>query len=181
VDVTCTIECDLKPTEAAETILLQHLAYPDTPHFACRRWCHSPLEGDDLWFALRRDGRLLGSCRLLHRRIKAGEAELIVGGVGNVCSHPDARGIGAAKACMFAAADYMLQGGKVDFGMLFCGKHVVEFYRKLGWHRITNEVVRTPPPPAGREQVRGNVMICPGRMPLDQWPAGPVDLNGDDW
>jgi GNAT superfamily N-acetyltransferase len=166
---------------AGEILLLQHLAYPGTVEFACRRWCRSALAEDDLWFLFRRDGRLVGNCRLLHRRARAGENELVLGGIGNVCSHPDARGIGAAKACMLAAAEYMRQSGKVDFGMLFCGKAVAGFYRKLGWREIENDVIRSMSPPVGAERVHGPVMICPGQKTLEQWPAGPVDLNGENW
>jgi aminoglycoside 2'-N-acetyltransferase I len=165
--------------------LLQHLAYPGTVEFACRRWCHSPLAGDDLWFLYRRDGQLAGSCRLLHRRAKAGDDELVLGGIGNVCSHPDARGIGAAKACMLAAAEYMLQSGKVDFGMLFCRERVVGFYRKVGWREIENDIVSASrprvPQTASPRGGGGYVMIHPGRKSLEQWPAGAIDLNGEDW
>ncbi len=180
MDVTCTSERDLTPCQAGEILLLQHLAYPDTPHFALRRWCHSPLDGDDLWFTFHRQGQLLGSLRLLHRRAKTAGGEMVLGGIGNVCSHPDARGQGAARACMQAAAEYMRNSGKIDFGMLFCGRRVVEFYGKLGWRQISDQVQRSPEA-GGSEPVGGFVMICPARLGLGDWPAGPVDLNGDDW
>lgn len=180
MDVTCISERDLTPCQAGEILLLQHLAYPDTPHFAMRRWCHSPLEGDDLWFAFRRQGRLVGSLRLLHRRTKTVSGEMVLGGIGNVCSHPDARGQGAARACMRAAAEYMRHGDKIDFGMLFCAKGVLEFYGKLGWRRISDEVLRAPET-GQSEPVRGFAMICPARRGLEDWPGGTVDLNGDDW
>ena len=45
----------------------------------------------------------VGSVRLIVSGLRTAAGELLVGGMANVCSHPDHRGEGAAKACMRAA------------------------------------------------------------------------------
>ena len=182
MDVTITREQDLTPQQDREILDLQHAAFVNTAEFAHQRWWHSPPT-DDLWVGARRDGHLVGSVRLVPRRIRVGDVELDVMGFGNVCSHPDARGTGAASACMTAGAECIRDAG-VDFGLLFCGERVHGFYRRLGWRDVDNEVVYHVPDETGA-LVPGSghacTMIHPAGKPAEEWPAGTVDLNGSDW
>ena len=160
---------------------LQHLAFPATVEFATQRWWHAPLEGDEVWVGARRNGRLIGSALLVFRTVTAGCGDLPVGGVGNVCSHPDSRGQGAAKACMRAAQEIIASAA--DFGMLMAGGKVRAFYEDLGWRVIDSEVVYRKVD--GSEAVFHGpepfILIYPGRRQLADWPEGPINLNGPDW
>ena len=181
MDVTCTREADLTPEQEAEILALQQAGFPEQPDFLHQRWHHTRLRDDDLWFVARRYGRLIGNVRLVVREICTTAGPLVVGGVANVCSHPDARGCGAAKACMLAAGQYIARS--MDFGLLFAGGAVRGFYAALGWREIDNPV-KVENEPGRRElgrDLHGFVMICPGRRALGEWPRGKVDLNGPDW
>jgi len=185
MDVTCTPERDLSDSQAREIIDLQHAAFVETPEFAHQRWYHTRPADEDLWFTVGDgSGKLVGSVRLVHRRIGTNGGERVVGGIANVCSHPDVRGRGAARAALRAAQDYIAGGGQIDYGMLFCGPTVRGFYAKLGWHEIDNGLVYIDP--AGRRQTSepdstGCTMLLAGRQTVEQWPEGEIDLNGPDW
>jgi GNAT superfamily N-acetyltransferase len=174
------------PAELARQILrLQHSAFPATADFAAQRWWHTPPEDEDLWFTLPDgEGGLAASARVILRGVGTAAGRLRVAGIGNVCSRPDLRGRGFAKGCMQAVRDWLARGGQADFGLLFTGPKVREFYAKLGWREVGNELACVDA--AGRRlrtdpASRGVVMICPGRRPLGDWPAGIIDLNGPDW
>jgi predicted N-acetyltransferase YhbS len=182
--VTCVLEKDMTPALARGIQELQHAAFPHTSEFAHQRWWHTPLSPEELWFVARRDGRLVGSVRLVLRRITTVAGDYVVGGLANVCSHPDARGCGAAKACALAAQEKIAHGGTMDFGLLFCAVRVRDFYAKLGWTVVTNDVIFGAPPSRhgyGVPALSGYAMIFPGRLATADWPTGGIDLNGQNW
>ena len=182
MDVTCTIECDLSDRMAEDIRQLQQAAFPTAEEFLTQRWWHTPLSDDECWVGARTDGKLIGSVRLLFRTITTPAGERVVGGLGNVCSHPDYRGQGAASACMRAAAEVIER--EADFGFLFCGDGVLRFYEHLGWQVVDNDVRYQLHDEDAASQARaphGHAMAHPGRRSMDDWPKGEIDLNGPDW
>ena len=160
---------------------IQHLAFSHTAEFSSQRWWHTPSRPEDRWFLVFDGPRLIGNVRLVHRTIGTAGGPRSVGGVANVCSHPDARGSGAAKAAMQAAGAYIARN--VDFGLLWCGAKVHDFYGRLGWADITDPMSMIHPDGhhgLATRSADSYMMIYPGRCGLDQWPAGPIDLNGQD-
>ena len=182
MDIGCIIEPDLTAEQKQEIRELQYAAFPSTEGFATQRWYHSPPCDDDKWFAARADGELIGSVRLLFREVSTDAGDFVVGGIGNVCSHPGHRGSGAAKACLMAAAGAIQRGA--DFGLLSCGEPVRPFYESLGWQKVDN-LLHYRPGTAHAPLVTGapsdHVMILAGRRSVDDWPDGEIDLNGPDW
>jgi len=177
MEVTCTIEHDLTDALGEEIRRLQQMAFGATDEFAAQRWWHTPLSDDEKWFTVRQDGKLIASARLLFRIISTPDGDVLVGGVGNVCSHSDYRGCGAAKACLRAAAE-MIQR-EADFGLLFCGEAVREFYERLGWQVVDNLVRYCY---GGEEMTKSPyTMVHAGRQAMKDWPAGEINLNGPDW
>ena len=129
MQVESLLEKELPPQVAAEIQELQHLAFPAEQVFAQQRWWHAPLLPEERWFLCRREGRLIGSVRVIPRTILAAGKPYTIGAIGNVCSHPQFRGVGAAKAVMGAVAGY-IAAGNVDFGVLMCGG-AHDYYAKL--------------------------------------------------
>ena len=122
MDIIRTLEKDLTPEGDREILDLQHAAFTKTAEFAHQRWWHSPAQDDDLWFGVRDDaGKLISSIRVVHRLARTTDGERLLAGIGNVCSHPEARGSGAASMCMTAVSEYIADEGGADFGLLFCG------------------------------------------------------------
>ena len=183
-ELKITRERDLSAEQAEEIRQLQHEAFPNQPDFAHQRWYGTPLSDDDVWFGLYRDGKLVGSIRLVHRNILAGEKQFRIAGLANVCSSPRARGTGAGKRCMLAFQDYITKEEDFDFGMLFCGSHVHDFYKKLGWHDIDNEVLYETPDgniAISKDRTDNFIMIYPAKMSVEQFPSGRINLNGPTW
>ena len=185
MELARTYEKNLTPDLDREIIDIQHVAFPYEVDFDRVRWWHTPPKDDDLWFGARVEGLLVGSVRVLHRTILTPAGEFTIAGLGNVCSHPKARGAGAAKACMRDIASYLTQEAGADFGVLFCGPEIRGFYDSLDWQAVDNDVVYIDP--EGKRATpgcacgHGHMMIHPGRRALEDWPEGRIDLNGPDW
>jgi predicted N-acetyltransferase YhbS len=178
MNIATTLERNLTDAHAEEIRALQQAAFPQTEEFRTQRHWHTPIAADDCWVGARVEGRLIGSVCVMFRTVSTAIGDLRIGGIGNVCSHPDARGLGAAKACMRAAGAII--EATCDFGLLGCGDVVLAFYAGLGWSKIDNEVIWTDAD--GHRQAHDpNVMILPGTRPLAQWPDGTIDLNGPNW
>lgn len=178
MNITTTIERNVTGVHAEEIRALQESAFPQTEEFRTQRHWHTPLAADDCWIGARTDGQLVGSVCIMFRTITTPAGDFRIGGIGNVCSAPAARGKGAAKACMNTAGAII--GSTCDFGLLGCGDAVLAFYESLGWSRIDNDVIWTDA--AGNRAVHDpNVMIFPGRQTLADWPTGTIDLNGPNW
>ena len=182
MNITCIAEGNLTEAQAREIQQLQQAAFPDADEFASQRWWHAPLAGNELWLGAREGDKLIGSVLLAFRTVTTPEGDAFVGAIGNVCSHPDHRGVGAASACM-RAAGYAIRR-ECDFGVLFCGPPVIEFYRKLGWRQIGNpmryQLTGDSESQLANER-HGYAMAIGGKRTVDDWPRGEIDLNGPDW
>jgi len=177
-------EGELTPRLTEAILALQQAAFPRTPEFKYQRWFQTPLAIDDQWFLAEDGGRLVASGRLIHRTISTLQGPLTVGGVANVCSRPEMRGTGAAKACMRATQSHLTTNQSIDYGMLFTSDAVRGFYTKLGWHLITNPVNMTGSdgmPKLVMSTEATITMIYSGRKAIGQWPSGDIDLNGPEW
>jgi predicted GNAT family N-acyltransferase len=180
-----TREKDLTPEEDREILELQHAAFVNTAEFAHQRWWHTPAQDDDLWFGVRDgEGKLISSVRVVHRLARTADGERLLAGIGNVCSHPEARGTGAASMCMAAVSEYIADDGGADFGLLFCGEALKDYYPRFGWRIIDNAISYISPDgerKVSRTAGKSYVMMRAGRLTDEQWPDGEIDLNGADW
>ena len=178
----CVAEPDVTPELDKEVMKIQQAAFPNTASFAEHRWWHSPPADDDLWFLVRDGEKLVGSVRLVHRKITTPVGDLLVAGIGNVCSDPDNPGSGGGWRGMFAAQRYIKNSDKIDFGLLFCSDSLVEYYSALRWKIVENKFIAagadadSPPVELG-----GNKMIYRARRPVEDWPEGEINLNGRNW
>lgn len=79
-------------------------------------------------------GRLIAHANYHDKRLGTERGEVQIGGVGDVCVHPEARGQGLVRV-MLAELHRDLQEQGIPFGMLF-GNHNV--YRSSGYVPISN-------------------------------------------
>lgn len=115
-------------------------------------------------------GQILAYCGIYPHRVQFGAATLVLGGVGNVASHPVVRGKGAGLTVMKAACRHM-NADEYDLSLLFSGAN--HFYEKCGWRGgITLPAWLLPPEttarvsgdvafPAGEGASRGGVEVAP--------------------
>jgi len=102
---------------------------------------------------------------------------VLVGGVGNVKTHPAARGQGLAGLGVRRAVEFFAEVA-ADFGLLVCEPNLVEYYGRLGWR-----------PFGGRLLVRQrgevaefslNLAMTRG-VQLEGPTNGAIDLCGPPW
>jgi GNAT superfamily N-acetyltransferase len=87
-------------------------------------------------------GRMLSTLRVFVRRIHLPNGELVtLGGIGEVGSHPDARGRGFASMLLSSALTLM-KDRHYTLGGLHSSQ-LADFYEKLGWTKIPRSIVRT--------------------------------------
>jgi GNAT superfamily N-acetyltransferase len=85
-------------------------------------------------FAWIEGGRALAHVGVLLHAVRLAGEDRVIAGVHAVCSHPDARGRGLARACMDAAVAWIDRHGHVAK----LGTDLVGFYEKWGFRVIPN-------------------------------------------
>jgi GNAT superfamily N-acetyltransferase len=103
---------------------------------------------------------------------------VVIGGIGGVKTHPDARGLGYAALGMEHATRWLLDQPGVDFGLLVCGDDLLVYYGNMGWKQFNGTLLVTQDG-ATVEFTFNNVMT------RDLGRAGPtegvIDLLGPPW
>lgn len=179
IDVICVQENAITPDLEKQIIDVQRASFSDVKRFENHRWLIKP-GSNDLWFLAQKGKRVVGSVWLHHRTVAAQVGPLKIGGIGNVCSHPDVWGQGFARACLTKAQEYLSHSDQIEFGLLFAGRAESAFYEKLGWRRVENPIWNTAEGKKIKEAT-GVKMIYPARFPLAYWPEGEISLNGPGW
>lgn len=141
-----------RETELAEVIDLQCQVFRPDGH--TRFWDYlrkdASFHPDQLRVVVV-DGRIAATLRVWDRVMRFGAIPVRMGGIGGVCTHPDFRGAGYARAMMQEVIDYLRASGYV-VGVLFT---IIggEFYRRLGWasvplagFRVTRRQASSLPP-----------------------------------
>lgn len=97
----------------------------------------------DPWFKLEytrvaiADGRIVSTIQICERRVRIGESEIVMGGIGNVGTHPDYRGRGYSTELLKDSIGVMKESG-MDISVLFTG--IQPFYERLGWQAVPVEI-----------------------------------------
>jgi predicted N-acetyltransferase YhbS len=105
------------------------------------------------------------------------ERPVLVGGVGNVKTHPAARRRGFARAGIGRAAEF-LRGQGAAFVLLVCAPHLIEYYSRLGWREFSGRLLVTQRG-AATEFTLDRVMTH--ALHADGPSTGVIDLSGPPW
>ncbi len=119
------------------------------------------------------DGRLVAHAAVHEKRVRVGGAELMVGGLAEVCVHASQRRLGHVHRLLNSAHGALIERG-IEHALLF-GELVV--YASLGYRALDVAVRRFDPDTQAHEN---------GEMPdllhraltHEPWPAGSIDLLG---
>ena len=102
-----------------------------------------------------------------------------VAGIQSVFVHPGMQGTGLSDKIMEMSMKRADQQS-LDAGFLFCVPELEKAYCRMGWQKINADVLM--------QDEQGNVVPIPGKniamiYPLKRkdFPAGNVDLAGQDW
>lgn len=118
-------------------------------------------------------GTLIAHAAAYDRRIATESGTLLsIGGIAEVCVHPEARGRGHLKE-LLAAIHTAYAGRGISFCMLF---GATRLYHSSGYTPIANRVL-TRGLPLGFNPFHGTPMVRPLRLDAT-WPTGTIDLCG---
>jgi len=126
------------------------------------------------------DRRIIAHVGVVQRTIRVGEADLAIAGVQNVFVLPGFRGRGLAdRVLAVAMADAMWR--RLDAGLLFCLPALEKVYARCGWKTLPRRTVHATRATGERYVLddRNIMMFFP--LLAREFPAGEIDLRGDDW
>jgi predicted acetyltransferase len=119
------------------------------------------------------NGRLIAHANYHDKRLGCEPGEVRIGGVGDVCVHPDARGQGLVRAMLMTLHQELVEQG-IPFGMLFGDAKV---YHSSGYRPIENPLhYRELGSTNWTTKVSVEAMIRV--LGTASWPQGTLDLRG---
>ncbi|MCD2190514.1 GNAT family N-acetyltransferase [Actinomycetospora soli] len=139
------------------------------------------------WAGARPELRVLGWQRdelvahagVVRRFLRAGGHSQLVGDVGLVAVHPGHQGEGLGGALLDVVRRTLVQLA-APYGFLTCDPDLRPFYARSGWVALADTDLCSVGIDHRTEHDRRNGMLLPVLAPLDAWPAGPVERNGQE-
>jgi hypothetical protein len=124
------------------------------------------------------EGTLLSYVGVYVREGECDGQPVRIGGIGNVKTHPNARGCGLAARGIQRAIEFFREQSRVAFALLVCEPQLLGYYSSQGWREFH-----------GQLQVRQNgsaTEFTPNRVMTfgiqSEGPiAGTIDLCGPPW
>ena len=124
------------------------------------------------------DDILVSHIGILTREGTVDDEAVLIGGIGGVQTHPDARRRGYAGAGMKRAVAFLTEDRAVDFSLLVCRDELLPYYGGLGWQHFRGEFLveqfsETVPFTFNEPMVIAGRRAAPG--------GGVIDLCGSPW
>jgi hypothetical protein len=123
-------------------------------------------------------GWLVSYVGVLTRNALLDGRPVVIGGIGGVKTHPDARGLGYAALGLTQATEWFREQPRVDFGLLVCDSSLLDYYGRLGWLRFDGRLL-TSQNGTTVEFTFNQVMTQPIHFPAPR--SGVIDLQGPPW
>ena len=123
------------------------------------------------------DGQVVSCLIIIERSGTVNGQPVRLGGIGGVATHPNAQRKGYARQIMLAAADFMRNQLKVEFGLLVCSPELTGYYARMGWQVVSGPLFADQP--GGKARLDLTVMVLP--CGEQKWPGGSIDLCGLPW
>jgi hypothetical protein len=164
--------------QVAEYRELTEAVYPPD---AVADWPGRKLEWSEAELGVRvvdTSGWLVSYVGVLTREGTLDDEPVVIGGIGGVKTHPDARGLGYAALGMRRATDWFHELGKVDFGLLVCEPGLIGYYNNLGWVEFNGSVLTTQ----GHRRVEFTFnRVMTQTIGAEAPVTGVIDLMGPPW
>lgn len=172
-------ESQIGPSLDAAICRLQFRAFPHKEQFHhSRHYKHIPRPDDRRVLAWRGE-ELVSQVVMVRAILTAGGEDSPVIGLGNVCSDPDARGIGAASACLREAME-LARTDRAEWAILFCRAELADFYGRFGFEPFDNEVTLTHPDGSTFQRDWHDQRYV-ARLTGRALPEGPLKLDIEDF
>lgn len=122
--------------------------------------------------------RLVSHVGVYVRQAKHDGRPVLVGGIGNVKTHPDARGQGFAALAIQRAIDFFHEQPGVGFALLVCEPTLLGYYARFGWREFSGRLlVRQHGEPCEFSYCRVMTRDIGSDAPF----TGEIDLEGPPW
>jgi hypothetical protein len=172
----CKVEA-LTAEESASLAILNTAVYPPE---VVANWPGNAIEwARTQWRVIGWDhqGRAVSHVGVIIRDGMAGDAAAMIGGIGGVMTHPNARRQGWAAKCIAMAVEFFSMES-VDFALLVCEPELVPVYERIGWQLYPDRLLVTQH--GKRCQFTFNLpMVKPICRPVPT--SGAIDLLGPPW
>ncbi len=170
IEYRCDRDVDETLDQQIRSLLTRCFTGPQDAVFHHRRYFHEPCARR--WFV--RDGQMgIAAQVALHdKEVRAGENVHRIGGVAEVCVHPDFRGRGLVKQ-LLGEVHTWLKKNDVPFSVLLGDPHV---YTSSGYQVVTNLFYDANQDGRKVRRVLSSAMVC--TMNEASWPNGDVYLPG---
>lgn len=168
--VAYTLDADVDTQLDAELRALLSLCFtgPEDAVFRARRYFREPPK--HRWLLRDETGALVAQVAVHEKTIDCAGWGMPIGGIADVCVHPDHRGRGHVRG-MLAGIHAWLAERLVPFAVLFGDPAV---YASSGYVVVKNLRVRSAE--TGAWEPGGGAMVH--ELGAHRWPDGPVDLIG---
>jgi nodulation protein A len=156
-------------------------AFPDWSHWYVggRSWAGMQPERRVIGWG--EDGVVLAHLGIRRMYITVGGQDVLVGDTGIVAVTPRLQGEGVGRE-LLDRAHGVLEGLRVPYGFLGAGEDRIPFYARMGWHEIEGAVgtfsAFTAEGAGLSATEQGGWMVRPVEARLEDWPSGPIMLNG---
>ncbi len=127
---------------------------------------------------LRRDSRLVSYAGIVLRHALHDGAPVLIGGIGSVKTHPEARGRGYASLAIRRAVEFFRDRPDMSFGLLVCDPPLIAYYARLGW-KLFNGRLMVVQHGSIEEFTFDRVMTLDLHTPAPT--TGTIDLHGPPW
>jgi len=151
-------------------IQLLRICFVKDPVFQYRRYCKEMPQ--HRWY-IEKNSKIVAHLALHEKKISTEIGEFPIGGVAEVCVHPDYRGRGSVKKILIETHNW-LKENEYPFSVLFGEK---EIYSSSGYTPVKNEIKYF-------DDKAGNWKIEPIRTAMTNvlsstpWPDGLINING---
>jgi ribosomal protein S18 acetylase RimI-like enzyme len=116
------------------------------------------------------------------RTISVGNQEVLIAGIGAVCTHPEFQGRGVGKQLFTGLKRILLVRLPVEFAYLECREAVIGFYEKVGFTYMRQTVHCFHPDKQMWLNDTGAKMVMPIRKTITEWDSKSlIDLRGMPW
>lgn len=124
------------------------------------------------------DEKLVSHIGLITREGTCDGETYLIGGIGGVQTHPDARGKGYAGKGIQHGVNFLTDTLNVDFSLLVCRDELIPYYGRLGWTLFEGDMLVRQT--SGTEKFTFNhPMLIAGTKPIPSCKV--IDLQGEPW
>ncbi|PZF64158.1 GNAT family N-acetyltransferase [Curtobacterium sp. MCPF17_047] len=165
--------------EAIAAMLAQ--AFPSWSHWYVGGRSWAGMQPERRVLGRTEDGVVLAHVGIRRMFVTVGGEDVLVGDTGLVGVSPRLQGSGVGRELMERVHD-VLDGLRVPYGFLGAGEDRIPFYDHMGWHEFPEAVgtfsAFTADGAGVVETEQGGWMVRPVTARLEDWPEGPILLNG---